>query len=368
MSVVNILHMNHGDGESSYANNSFLQENVIRKVAPLLKSMIKGMAEKDVFDNCFMAADLGCSSSPNTLLVISNIIDAVEEVCHENSRKSPQFQVCLNDLSGNDFNKIFELLPEFFAKLEKEKGQNFGPCFVYGVPGSFYGRLFPNESLHLVHSTNSLHWLSQVPKGLGSTSLNVYITKTSPPNVIQAYEKQFHNDFTKFLQMRSKEMVHGGRMIFTLTGRSIVDPTSDDCCCLWDLFAQSLIDMLEEGLVRESDIKSFNIPVYTPCEEQVKNIVKCEGSFSIDEMSGFKINWDPYDTDYTSTNSLNKLSHSHGKNTAKVIRALIEPLLSSHFGNSIIDVLFDKYGNHVARHLSNKKTRHFNMVVSLTKK
>ena len=38
-----------------------------------------------------------------------------------------------------------------------------GSCVLTGViPGSFYERLFTTESLHLVCSSNSLHWLSKV--------------------------------------------------------------------------------------------------------------------------------------------------------------------------------------------------------------
>lgn len=72
------------------------------------------------------------------------------------------------------------------------------------------------------------------------------MAKTSHPDVFQVYEKQFHTDFTKFLQMRSQEIVCGGCMVLTFPGRSIVDPTSDDCCILWDLLAQSLLDMVKE--------------------------------------------------------------------------------------------------------------------------
>ncbi|KAM0063202.1 putative methyltransferase [Helianthus debilis subsp. tardiflorus] len=162
MSLVNILHMNIGDGESSYANNSMVQETTIRQAVPFLKHLIKGLANHDVFDECFTVADLGCSSGKNMLLVGSNIIDIVHEVCQENNRKEVQFQMCLNDLFGNDFNNVFKLLPDFYAKLKKDKGESFGRYFVSAVPGSFYERLFPDQCLHLVHGANSNHWLSQV--------------------------------------------------------------------------------------------------------------------------------------------------------------------------------------------------------------
>ncbi|KAI3822734.1 hypothetical protein L1987_10331 [Smallanthus sonchifolius] len=367
MKLINVLHMNDGNGDSSYASNSFLQEHAIRRALPFLKHTIKGMANHDAFFNgCFMIADLGCASGMNTLLVASNIIDIIHEVCQENNRKAPQVQLCLNDLFGNDFTTVFKLLPYFYEKLKKDKGENIGPCFVSAVPGSFYGRLFPDKSLHFVHSSYSIQWLSQVPEGLEGNKLSIYISKISPSSVLQAYGKQFHTDFTKFLQLRSEEIVRGGHMVLTLPGRSKIDPTRDDCWSLWGLLTKSLLEMLKEELVRESDINSFNLPFYLPCEDEVRNIIQDVGSFSVDNMNVYEVSWDPDDTDYTNINGLKEPVTK--KNTAKVIRAITEPLLTSHFGDSIIDVLFKKYEKHVTEHLAINKTKQFTIVISLTKK
>ncbi|RVX16604.1 Monomethylxanthine methyltransferase 2 [Vitis vinifera] len=75
--------------------------------------------------------------------------------------ESPEFQVFLNDLPETDFNNIFKSLPAFYEGLMKEKGGKLGNCFVTGMPGSFYGRIFPTRSLDFVHSSASVHWLSQ---------------------------------------------------------------------------------------------------------------------------------------------------------------------------------------------------------------
>ena len=107
-------------------------------------------------------ADLGCSSGPNTLLVISEIMNAIHAICCSLGNSSPEFRFFLNDLFNNDFNDIFASLPDFYNRIREEKGRDFGPCFIFGVPGSFYGRLFPRKSMHFVHSSSSLHWLSQV--------------------------------------------------------------------------------------------------------------------------------------------------------------------------------------------------------------
>lgn len=117
-------------------------------------------------------ADLGCSSGPNSLMSISNIIDTIHNLCPDLNRPDPELRISLNDLPSNDFNSIFASLPEFYYRLNKrdnnnKEGLGFSrgggeSCFVSAVPGSFYGRLFPRRSLHFVHSSSSLHWLSKV--------------------------------------------------------------------------------------------------------------------------------------------------------------------------------------------------------------
>lgn len=107
-------------------------------------------------------ADLGCSSGPNTLLVVSQFITMMDNICKTLGNKLPEIQVFLNDLPGNDFNTVFKSLPNFQEKLGTILGPGAGHCYFSGVPGSFYGRLFPNKSLHFLHSSYSLHWLSQV--------------------------------------------------------------------------------------------------------------------------------------------------------------------------------------------------------------
>lgn len=109
-------------------------------------------------------ADLGCSSGSNSLTTIKDIVDAVERSTSRNIlHPPPELRVYLNDLPTNDFNSIFQALPDFYRELRREK--NGGGCpsiFIGGYAGSFYGRLLPNNCLHFVYSSYSLHWLSRV--------------------------------------------------------------------------------------------------------------------------------------------------------------------------------------------------------------
>ncbi|KAM7272852.1 hypothetical protein ACFE04_027516 [Oxalis oulophora] len=364
----NILHMNVGDGEHSYAKNSLLQEIVISKTKPILEDTIKEMfSGANLTMPTFTVAELGCSSGPNTLLSISYIIDAICRICQEkNIKKAPDFQVFLNDLPRNDFNKVFESLPDFLEKHKKEKGGLMGSCFISGHPSSFYEILFPSNTLHFVHSSYSIHWLSKIPDGLVNKG-NVYMAKNSPPHVFQAYLKQYQKDFFLFLSLRAKEMVSHGRMFLTFIGRTMINPSvSRDCCYFWEVLTKSLFELIDEGLVEEADIDSFNVPMYTPHEEEVREIVKMEGSFTIEKLEMFQINNDPRD-DVNNTSFIFNETEV-GNNAAEYVRSAVEPLLASHFGASVMDSLFAKYAKLLGENWCFEKAKNTIMVLSLKKR
>ncbi|KAK8696178.1 hypothetical protein V6N13_001315 [Hibiscus sabdariffa] len=296
-------------------------------------------------------ADLGCSSGPNTLSVISEIMDTVEAANRRLGRRLvSELRVFLNDLYSNDFNEVFMSLPAFYNRLKEEKGIGFGSVFVSGVPGSFYGRLFPTNSLHFVHSSSSLHWLSQVPAGLDSKALKcvnkgkLFISKSSPQIVMDAYSLQFRNDFSLFIRSRSQELVPGGRLVLSFLGRKSADATTQDSCYHWELLAQAIMSLAREGRIEEEKVDSFNAPYYAPCTEEIKEEIQKEGSFTIDGLEAFEIDWDGGVVTDIHTPQGKQLV---GQRVAKTIRAVVESMLESHFGiePDVMDELFIRYEN-----------------------
>ncbi|KAK4416131.1 Benzoate carboxyl methyltransferase [Sesamum alatum] len=308
--------------------------------------------------------DLGCSSGPNSLFVISHILDAVEHLCTKNningSDNLPEFEVFLNDLPDNDFNNLFKVITSgrVIGKNEKRR------CFLYGLPGSFYGRLFPSNSLHFAYASYSLHWLSQIPEGLESSNKeNIYMARTSPPEVFEAYAKQFQRDFSTFLSLRAQEMIAGGRMVLTLVGRSVEDPSSKDHSAHYTLLSQTLLDMVAQGVVKMEDLYLFNVPIYMPCEQEVKTVIQDQGSYNLDKLHVFRVGWDAQDNIVNDENN-----HGSGKLVADCVRAFMEPMLAGHFGSSIIDELFGRYADKMEEHLSMETSSYYTIVISLSRK
>ncbi|KAE8022041.1 hypothetical protein FH972_007876 [Carpinus fangiana] len=203
--------MKGGDGPYSYTNNSSIQRQGVEIAKVLINEDIaEKLAINEVISSSklFSIADLGCSVGPNTIIVVENIIDSVklkyQSFCH-NYQGALEFQVFFNDIPSNDFNVLFKFLP------------SDRKYFAAGVPGHFQGRLFPKASLHFVHSSYALHWLSKIPKELkdkASPAWNkgrIYHANASD-DVREAYSAQFAKDMESFLNARAQELVCGGLM------------------------------------------------------------------------------------------------------------------------------------------------------------
>ncbi|KAG6477407.1 hypothetical protein ZIOFF_066662 [Zingiber officinale] len=157
LKVEQALHMVGGTGETSYATNSRIQEKAIHQTKSMLATAVEE-TYKALHPDQMVVVDLGCSSGPNTLLVLSHVLSVAAKL-----PTTMELQFFLNDLPGNDFNSLFLSLEGFKKRLEREiKGDLLVPYYVAGVAGSFYGRLFPRASVHLFHSSFCLMWLSQV--------------------------------------------------------------------------------------------------------------------------------------------------------------------------------------------------------------
>ncbi|KAL3635617.1 hypothetical protein CASFOL_020164 [Castilleja foliolosa] len=330
MEVNHMLHMSAGDGETSYAKNSGLQRVVLSKTWPMLDATLKDMyneMNKKGFPNRIKIADLGCSSGPNTIF--------------------------LNDLPVNDFNSLFKLVSNFRRLEDGKEGKFQLECFVYGVPGSFYGRLFPTNSLHFAYSSYSLHWLSQVPEGVGKNNKeNICIAANSPPQVIEAYANQFHSDLSTFLSLRAEEITSGGRMVLAFLGRAFTDSSFKDDFTPFQVISEALSDMVAQGRIEKEDLYSFNLPFYTPSLREAEAIIDGEGSFNLEKMEVIMVPWDAhkeYDDNVFDEND-------RGKLVAGCIRAVVEPMLVFHFGSSIVDDIFDTYAKKITEYFSKERS------------
>lgn len=92
----------------------------------------------------------------------------------------------------------------------------------------------------------------QAPKGLTNregSPVNkgkIYISKTSPPIVREAYLAQFQQDFTDFLKSRSEEVISKGTMVLTFHGRLSPDPASNPSIHTFERLALAISQLVSQ--------------------------------------------------------------------------------------------------------------------------
>ncbi|XP_028760351.1 jasmonate O-methyltransferase-like [Neltuma alba] len=359
--------MTGGSGSTSYAKNSSLQKKASDKVKHIIMDAVESVYLARSTPDSFRIADLGCSSGPNTLSFIKDIFVAIQGIIIHHNIPQPalsELRVYLNDLPTNDFNSIFKALPDFHRSLEEHRNNiiEFDPLVLIGAyPGSFYGRLFPSTSLHFVHSSHCLHWLSRVPAGLYDeqgrpvNKGSIYITEKSPPVVAEAYYKQFQEDFGLFLRSRSEELVVGGRMVLILLGRRGPEHVDRGNSLLWEILRRSFSVLVSEGEVEEEKVDWYDVHFYAACGEEIEEEVRKEGSFELERMEISEIE----------TSGVGKASY--GSILAKAIRAIQQSMISAHFGPSILDSLFDTYASLVDQEMAQQAINPINYVLLLRK-
>jgi len=301
-SLEKVLGMKGGDGDTSYARASlFGQLKMIQVIKPILEHEISQHMSFDSLkggDGLFRIADFGCATGINTLLVVDTIVQTVQTTCSSRSIEVPEFQAYFVDLPSNDFNSLLRSLPPHeqladraHKKDENERGFTEPPAtrsyFAAVVSGSFYKKLFPPKSLHFCHSSNSLHWLSQVPDSVvdrNSPAWNGGAVYISRDEVGAAYLSQFRKDFSAFLAARAGEMVSGGYMFICLAGRNSVDIKEQSGIGHISHYMEAAFEeLINEGMIEKEKMDSFNLPIFCPNVEELESIVKMEKSFEIVE-------------------------------------------------------------------------------------
>ncbi|XP_059281478.1 loganic acid O-methyltransferase-like isoform X2 [Lycium ferocissimum] len=264
--------MNGGDCAYSYSRNSQIQREVLDGAKELVRdAIIQNLDIKIMLSssNTFRITDLGCSIGPNTFRSMQHVVQVVKDKYHNqiltnSTNNIPEFQVFFNDHITNDFNTLFQSLP-----VDRS-------YYAFGVPGSFHG--------------------------------------ASNIEVVNAYVAQFAKDMEVFLNARAEEIVPGGMMV-------LLSPFSG-YVRLMKFFGSSLMDLVNEGMLEESLVDSFNLPLYFPSPEDMTKVVERNGCFSIERI------------ELTSLKS-KLVDEADAKILMINLRAALEGVLINQFGSKI---------------------------------
>ncbi|KAG8043836.1 hypothetical protein GUJ93_ZPchr0458g22671 [Zizania palustris] len=377
--LASMLCMKGGNGDGSYLNNSQAQALHARRMLHFLEETLDALMERSSSnEKLFTAADLGCSCGSNSLFIVDVIVRRVAEAYESRGRDAPEFQVFFSDLPSNDFNTLFQLLPPLlspaagsFEECLSAGGGSTPATRLYhaaGVPGTFYGRLFPGESIDVFTSTFSLHWLSQVPDEVTDSRSAAYnggrvFVHGATVAAATAYRRQFQADLACFLQSRARELKRGGAMFLACLGRSTADPADQGGPGLLfgTHFQDAWDDLVQEGVVEAEKRDSFNIPVYAPSLQEFHDVVRANGSFVINRLELVR-GGSPLVVDRP--DDAEEVGHA----TANSCRAVVGVLVDAHIGERLGAELFARMERRAARHARElvEKMHFFHVVCSLS--
>ncbi|MED6131544.1 hypothetical protein PIB30_010590 [Stylosanthes scabra] len=140
--------------------------------------------------------------------------------------------------------------------------------------------------------------------------------------------------FKLFLKLRSQELVPSGGMVLTLYSRE----ETRHMRTAWRLFGIILNDMILENLIEEIKLESFNLPLYDPTIEEVKEVIEEEGSFTLQRLESVIVSYDEgVDED-------NKVDiNMRAEIITKQQRVALEPIFKEQFGEHVMDELFLRF-------------------------
>uniref|UniRef100_A0A0E0F4F7 Uncharacterized protein n=1 Tax=Oryza meridionalis TaxID=40149 RepID=A0A0E0F4F7_9ORYZ len=331
----------------------------------------------NIHPRTMVISDLDCSSGANTLLFIYVAIAAINGNPTNIIKGCPmEVQFFLNDLANNDFNQIFQSLEQFeqlTAEICSLKGLQPPPQYIAGVPGFFYNRLFPCKSVHLFHSSFGLMWLSQVPKHLDGNMNegNIHIGEITLLSVAKLYQNQFEKDFSWFLQMRCKELVPGGRMVLTVLARKCKDMRDDNAL---EVLSKALHTFVAKGRVEKKKLDSFNVPMYLPSAEELKQLVQKSELLDITNIHLVSTSWNRIEDDDSESTEEEvtapvvdgvTAAQAASKSISMSLRAVLESLITSHFGETIVNDLFEEFACNISSHIESEVEKKILTIISI---
>lgn len=116
-------------------------------------------------------------------------------------------------------------------------------------------------------------------------------------------------------------------------------------------------------MIEEAKLEWFNIPVYEPTVEEVKNVIEEEESVFLERLEVVISGWDE---------GLN-IEGGDGENVraeiiSKHARAALEPLLSEKFDAEVINEVFVRFQNKILQIMKVGKLESATFIMSITKK
>lgn len=109
-----------------------------------------------------------------------------------------------------------------------------------------------------------------------------------------------------------------------------------------------------KGEIEEEELDSYDVHFYAPSREELEDEIRKEGSLEMEKLEMFEIDKE-------------QGRESHGTEFAKAVRAVQESIISNHFGERILDNLFEIFATLVDEEFAKEDIKPITFVLVLRK-
>lgn len=339
------------EGGGFYNRNSSLQAAAIEKVLPLWRRAVENVP---LGSSKITIVDYGSSQGVNSMAPIGVAIDVLR---HQRSVVEP-IEVIHTDLPGNDFSSLFK------AVLENENSylKNFQNVYFSAIGRTYFEQLLPPGSVDLGWNSWTLQWMSRNP----AEDPDFLYGIISPSKwVREAVVEQLAQDWKNFLQLRSVELKHGGRLFCLFGSRG---STALGWEWIVDILWSCVIEMRAQGLLSEDETRKINLPLGPRELSEVKEPFDHDGLFAgLRLIHAEKVEApDPFWPEYQRTKDAQKF----GENWKNFMKAVFAPVLQEAMDpqkdrQATTEQLLRRFAEKVSD--SPRETQHFVAVAVLEK-
>ena len=349
-------------GGGFYDANSATQWNAIDAVLPFLDEAVRDLPVSGSGPVCL--ADFGCSEGRNSIAVMQRALQTLLP------RTERPVQTIHSDLPSNDFSKLFlNLRPDGHPAFKS------GRVYSAAVGGSMYDQLLPDGSLHLATTFNAIGFLSRRPV----ETLPGYIFPNGPSpergngfvsdDDSRAFAQQAKQDVGKFLQMRARELVPGGKLLVQVFG---ANEAASTCNGLYDLLNDAVLHHVELGDISRKSYDRYYQPVYMRMLDELTAPVTeasygASGLFNIEQTRSYEIAV-PFNERFRSDGDLDRYTTDYVNFFRAFTQSvLINALPETPDRSTLVDRIYDKAIDLLKAHPERYPFRYIAIAMLLTR-
>jgi hypothetical protein len=322
------------EGGGFYNRNSALQAASIDLLSPI---WVMACETVELGHGSVRILDLASSQGRNSMAPMAMAIDTVRQRAGPNRA----IEIIHTDLPSNDFTALFEaVLTDPSSYLNGRSG-----VFPAAIGRSYFEPLVPPQSVHLTWNTWSMQWMSHLPDLAPD---HVLAGMSEEADLLTAVARAQTDDWSRFLALRARELLPGGRLLTAFTARTEAETGWE--WLLGELWA-SILDLVADHVLDAGEAERMTIPIGLRRLDDVRGPFSSGGAFEglIAEQIELERVDDPHWAEYKRTGDGNTFASRH----AAATRAWAGPTLARALnpernGPSTLNLLFARHAERLA--------------------